>query len=941
MSEQHDGETLPESLDDDMADLFGEPQSAIAPAIEPGGPVLDSETLLRLDELSLHGCCQKLAWSEMGAIAHVTDQNHVNIYTHLFDTKKKEYALFGPTRLEMPQTHQHPIAHVSWNPRGAELAVVDKAGVLFVFQPYLAINRLRLQNVFPGIGGSNVAPAPLGSIMGMEWLAPNRKLGYYHTATKTGNTWRYSELLNQPQTGPHQPQGKTAIIWVTMGGNLRLLYKSIDESWQETSIDLIDNADDRGPLLTHAAFAPENDDTYHLATFDVSQSLKLYSIKVQWDSPPGMKQPPPSSRSAPRIFVTKQNKIARNMASENGQALKICHLMVLPAVKEPSTDEEYPLTVIGYCGTSPSRSEMSLGPEVPQSKLITWTFYEEKETLHPVFGQLAQKKKKDPSQLPANTFTKAKSQSFDLAGLPIRVGTHRLNTMLWVAYSDGQFDLLDRNEMQRVSPSDTTDTATNPISAGYEFAVEPCSQFDLSVNAALAVFEDPTGKVQFKYVALACFAMMFATSTAQALGNSHLHAMLGGLVSTFGYERILLELYKCCTGTLPEVIKDDEHSSKTFNVMKSPHMQRCLAVQQMIDHGDDDTFASFGSGGGNNTHNSSTRLNRLRTIPAKSASIMVEVRTIFYAVHIIQSSGTDKAADTVYSLVGIFRWFLHVVSMLLDDLFIVHDRVVSRGGKEALDSAAAVRAAIHEENTPVMAVLLGSTPRALMKLCSYYIRNLLDRNGIKGVISSASSARSFENILRPLFDSAPIRLKDFERLLDEMNHHVRQAYDNAPQPQQPQNAADTNNKKPELGESSDTAPMPDPQRLATERLFLITGDFPDLLFPVAHRLLTHTLERITTPVEEGGYGLDRIKMLQTDMRFLGLTDEPQAVAFQKNNRFDVLRQVSINGLRSWRRCTRCGACMEDLVPGQCPVWMRNLGMKCTCGNPWVVQERKV
>ena len=412
------------------------------------------------------------------------------------------------------------------------------------------------------------------------------------------------------------------------------------------------------------------------------------------------------------------------------------------------------------------------------------------------------------------------------------------------------------------------------------------------------------------------------------------------LVLLVGYERILLELYRCCTGTLPEVIKDDEHSSKTFNVMKSPHIQRCLAVQQMIDHGDDDAFATFGVGiGSNMNNNSSARLNRLRTIPAKSASIMVGVRIIFYAVHIIQSSGTDRAADTVHSLVGIFRWFLYVVTMLLEDLLRVRERVVSSGGKEALDSATAVRAAIYEENTPVMAVLLGSTPRALMKLCSYYIRNLLDRNGIKGVINSTSSARSFEKILRPLFDSAPIRLKDFERLLDEMNHHVRQAYDNTPLPQQP-NAVDSNSKKQDSGESSKTGPMPDPQRLATERLFLITGDFPDLLFPVAHRLLTHTLDRITTPVDDGGYGLDRIRILEADMRFLGLTDEPRAITFQKRNRFDVLRQVCINGLRSWRRCTRCGACMEDLMPGQCAVWVRNLGMKCTCGNPWVVQERK-
>ena len=58
MNEQLDEDILPEALDDDMADLFGEPQSAIAPPIESGTPALDCESLLRLDELGLHGCCQ-------------------------------------------------------------------------------------------------------------------------------------------------------------------------------------------------------------------------------------------------------------------------------------------------------------------------------------------------------------------------------------------------------------------------------------------------------------------------------------------------------------------------------------------------------------------------------------------------------------------------------------------------------------------------------------------------------------------------------------------------------------------------------------------------------------------------------------------------------------------------------------------------------------------
>jgi len=75
-----------------------------------------------------------------------------------------------PTLLTLPTGQKFSnIAHLSWNPSGSELAVVDINGRLCIYQTLYALNRVLsvTTQVFEQVD-------ILGGIVGMEWLAASR-----------------------------------------------------------------------------------------------------------------------------------------------------------------------------------------------------------------------------------------------------------------------------------------------------------------------------------------------------------------------------------------------------------------------------------------------------------------------------------------------------------------------------------------------------------------------------------------------------------------------------------------------------------------------------------------------------------------------------------------------------------------------------------------------
>jgi hypothetical protein len=130
---------------------------------------------------------RKVAWSNLGCIAYVKrDGNGVVIRNLLCRPEDGRWTLGGefPVSQVSPNDDGQQIVHLSWNPSGSELAVVDMLGRLSIFTIYIAVNRLNQSR-------SSIVDQEddLGAIVGMSWLNVERmvlasaKDGIFNTYT--------------------------------------------------------------------------------------------------------------------------------------------------------------------------------------------------------------------------------------------------------------------------------------------------------------------------------------------------------------------------------------------------------------------------------------------------------------------------------------------------------------------------------------------------------------------------------------------------------------------------------------------------------------------------------------------------------------------------------------------------------------------------------------
>ena len=165
-----------------------------------------------------------------------------------------------------------------------------------------------------------------------------------------------------------------------------------------------------------------------------------------------------------------------------------------------------------------------------------------------------------------------------------------------------------------------------------------------------------------------------------------------------------------------------------------------------------------------------------------------------------------------------------------------------------------------------------------------------------------------------LVEKNPIEILRFERLLEEVQHYVREAYDQAG--------------------------LSDVDRNASERDLLVTAQVPKLLAGVVQRLLTTTLEKLIMEGKE--IKVDPYKVeYEADFRLLRLTEDERTISWAKANLVDAVRKLPISetSLSKWkvRKCMRCGAHMENLLPyREVNAWIKSIGKTCVCGSMWVL-----
>ncbi|KAH0564742.1 hypothetical protein GP486_001870 [Trichoglossum hirsutum] len=495
----------------DMDDLFGE-----GPTIPPPPAPTAKGLIQRLDELRSSGCNQKVAWSNLGCIAYVKrDGNGVIIRNLLCRPDDGRWTLGGefPVSQAVPNDEGQQIVHLSWNPAGSELAMVDTLGRLSIFTIYVAVNRLSLCR-----SGVVDQEDDLGVIVGMSWLNMERMYPVFRPVTKDNNGQFQYAANNYKMLGPFHPiPSRATLIGVTRGGVVRLWYQQHDTRWLEvnTELESIGSSDD---LLSHASFSSDKDNSLLLVIYTTSHQIRLYRININWNIPANQKPIPQSqvpSTATLQINHVKvddfcfpvgpvenkdisqigQNDISRVEVSR----AQLSHLEMVPPAPLPSKHSEpsYP-TIMAIFSCVPSHFEESQQNIDTFSVITRWELRSTPQNLHSSFDKLGTRKSNVGS---------TNEQSFDLRRMSdiiirkaiLAVELVNSNTTIAIAYSDGSIEFRDRVSMIPITPNEDFNRVSSMPQAGFAFPTDDLFlHFALSPNHCLAIGVDADGDPKLK-----------------------------------------------------------------------------------------------------------------------------------------------------------------------------------------------------------------------------------------------------------------------------------------------------------------------------------------------------------------------------------------------------------------------------------------------------------
>ncbi|KAF4123421.1 hypothetical protein GMORB2_6122 [Geosmithia morbida] len=255
---------LPMQIDGvgDVDDLFGDGTGGL-PMRQP-----TKQIDLRLDQLRNRGCFRTVAWSKVGTIASITpDGQELEIRFLRCQPSDGEWDLSEPTVCGLVRgTPEDPLVHLEWSEtNNPELAVFDSAGrlALLIFsntlnQPFM-VKRWDSEPVddSQAVVGCYWLPANL-STTGMGDKATRQSYNVlFGPASKTerGN-YHYTSSFVHAESPAHPQTGRSALLTVTTGGILKMVWMQVNNRPEETRLELesIGSADE---LITHAALASE------------------------------------------------------------------------------------------------------------------------------------------------------------------------------------------------------------------------------------------------------------------------------------------------------------------------------------------------------------------------------------------------------------------------------------------------------------------------------------------------------------------------------------------------------------------------------------------------------------------------------------------------------------------------------------------------------------
>lgn len=170
-----------------------------------------------------------------------------------------------------------------------------------------------------------------------------------------------------------------------------------------------------------------------------------------------------------------------------------------------------------------------------------------------------------------------------------------------------------------------------------------------------------------------------------------------------------------------------------------------------------------------------------------------------------------------------------------------------------------------------------------------------------------------------VFQKSPITVQQFEHLLSNLDSNIKNTYQLAGL-----HYDDIQQHKREKEE-----------RNSIEKMMLIKAIVPPVLEPSVKDLLITTVNALKEEVNVA-------ELYFTDIGWLGLTYDDSSKRWREKHPLDTIRKTPLKKDARTKRCTRCGALTEDILPvkGMKVDMMVALQRYCICGSWFMVGDEE-
>ncbi|KAM5439122.1 Mediator of RNA polymerase II transcription subunit 16 [Microsporum canis] len=895
-------------MEETLDDLFG----------DPGGLELSLTAAVpakalpaRIDELRILGCCQKIAWSKMGAIAYIAPDGSKAFLRNLSCSPEDGKWSLSDGDPEHPIAEAqggHTLVHLSWNEPGIDLAIVDSCGRISVIGMSIGLNVL-IQSRPAALDPDDDGNQPVG----LMWLSMNRSVHTFSHAGRANGRWAYVRYPRRPM-GPIHPLHKLALLVVTRSGKLRLLYQNQESKWGDMVVEL-HNTGYTDDVLTHASMTPVDGGGIMIVTHSTSNELRLYRAQLKWEGAPvdPNHQRPNNSIAIPSIQLvhievevphvvpspsTYVTGDPENITNNANGLFALTHLQIIACPVDAPGGQTAPMILAVF--SCPIHNAHGRSHLQHPTVLARWEFRTVNQNLHRSFDSIVSKQACQPL-LPSTELKRQEDIYFERH--VISIDYMEAGNILTITTEDGNIAFYDAKSFTPLSGPNDVETVTSLPQSGFTFpaAISPGVHISFSPSGCIAASLDEKSQVQIRIMehsfgteedglfndgkfmsALAALTMAYCRACSSDSNNDDILMIVIQQLNPDSHKKFINEVYRALSMNVDFTVDQDK-------LMNNPYILKCFSMQ-----------AALGF---------KNQLER-RSLPAAIPWLTLQLRQISilltYYFHLNKANTEVECHDPeVLSItLGNVKWALDLAKYLVDDLFEISDNFNSQTGSQESGSSSG-----KPYESLSLILIISSIPRSFLKYICRGLRGLT--NGFRNATNlSNESYQMYSQIVTVIAESA-LKVDVYEKLLAYVDNDIKHAY---------QNAGFTN-----------------ADRAAPERDLLINGSIPPVLQPAVTSILTKTMPMIRNEANP-------MYLFLQDYSWLGVGDDKRSDIFRQKYELDILRKVLIpldesrGAARPSRRCVRCCGVSEDVPPKSVAavrMLMRTVVLRaCTCGGMW-------